>query len=84
MRPPRVFVLILFIAASLLLFCRAISSSLRTAYADYPAGNFRSRQKTDSKSSQSRSHNDDSENPSGIPCTTTPHSHYFHQMLPSA
>ncbi|VTT59693.1 unnamed protein product [Fusarium fujikuroi] len=61
MRPPRVFVLILFIAASLLLFCRAISSSLRTAYADYPAGNFRSRQKTDSKSSQSRSHNDDSE-----------------------
>ncbi|KAK2673389.1 hypothetical protein RAB80_010932 [Fusarium oxysporum f. sp. vasinfectum] len=61
MRPPRVFVLILFIAASLLLFCRAISSSLRTAYADYPAGNFRSRQKTDSKSSQSRSHGDDSE-----------------------
>ncbi|KAJ4134574.1 hypothetical protein NW765_008617 [Fusarium oxysporum] len=61
MRPPRVFVLILFIAASLLLFCRAISSSLRTAYADYPAGNFRSRQKTDSKSSQSRSHDDDSE-----------------------
>ncbi|KAM5346734.1 hypothetical protein ACJ41O_009739 [Fusarium nematophilum] len=40
MRPPRLFVLILFIAASLLLFCRAISSSLRSAYADYPAGGF--------------------------------------------
>jgi hypothetical protein len=24
------------------------------------------------------------QSPSGIPCTTTPHSHYFHQMLPSA
>ncbi|KAJ4263809.1 hypothetical protein NW762_005842 [Fusarium torreyae] len=58
MRPPRVFVLILFIAASLLLFCRAISSSLRSAYADYPAGNFRSKPKTDNPSS--RSHDDDS------------------------
>ncbi|KAM0202279.1 hypothetical protein ACHAPI_001466 [Fusarium lateritium] len=54
MRPPRVFVLILFIAASLLVFCRAISSSLRSAYADYPAGNFRSRAKADSKSAHSR------------------------------
>ncbi|KAF9768773.1 hypothetical protein IL306_013869 [Fusarium sp. DS 682] len=61
MRPPRVFVLILFITASLLLFCRAISSSLRTAYADYPAGNFRSKQKIGSKSSQLRSKDDDSE-----------------------
>ncbi|KAI1069545.1 hypothetical protein LB507_008281 [Fusarium sp. FIESC RH6] len=44
MRPPRVFVLILFVAVSLLLFCRAISSSLRSAYADYPAGrNFKSK-----------------------------------------
>lgn len=53
MRPPRVFVLILFIAVSLLVFCRAISSSLRSAYADYPAGNFRSRAKTNSKSAHS-------------------------------
>ncbi|KAM0439732.1 hypothetical protein ACHAPT_000826 [Fusarium lateritium] len=53
MRPPRVFVLILFIAVSLLLFCRAISSSLRSAYADYPAGGFSSRSKA-AQSSQSR------------------------------
>ncbi|KAF5018347.1 hypothetical protein F66182_9675 [Fusarium sp. NRRL 66182] len=59
MRPPRVFVLILFIAVSLLLFCRAISSSLRSAYADYPAGNFRSKPKTDNQSSPSR--DDDSQ-----------------------
>ncbi|KAF4457278.1 hypothetical protein F53441_752 [Fusarium austroafricanum] len=59
MRPPRVFVLILFIIASLLVFCRAISSSLRTAYADYPAGNLRSKHKINPKSSQSRSQDDD-------------------------
>ncbi|KAF4999473.1 hypothetical protein FDECE_11509 [Fusarium decemcellulare] len=53
MRPPRVFVLILFIAVSLLLFCRAISSSLRSAYADYPAGGFSSRAKA-AQSAQSR------------------------------
>ncbi|RSL81237.1 hypothetical protein CEP51_005999 [Fusarium floridanum] len=52
MRPPRVFVLILFIAVSLLLFCRAISSSLRSAYADYPAGGFSSGSKA-AQSSQS-------------------------------
>ncbi|KAF5680350.1 ring finger domain-containing protein [Fusarium heterosporum] len=59
MRPPRVFVLILFIAASLLIFCRAISSSLRSAYADYPAGNFRSRPKATSRSKFAHSRHDD-------------------------
>ncbi|KAL6917942.1 hypothetical protein ACHAP8_000157 [Fusarium lateritium] len=61
MRPPRVFVLILFVAVSLLLFCRAISSSLRSAYADYPAGR-KSKTKTTNTSYRPSGSHDDHDN----------------------
>ncbi|RGP67840.1 hypothetical protein FSPOR_5675 [Fusarium sporotrichioides] len=58
MRPPRVFVLILFVAVSLLLFCRAISSSLRSAYAEYPAGRKLKTKTTNTSYRPSGSHDD--------------------------
>ncbi|EYB27829.1 hypothetical protein FG05_08499 [Fusarium graminearum] len=58
MRPPRVFVLILFVAISLLVFCRAISSTLRSAYADYPAGKKFKTKTTNTNFRPSGSHDD--------------------------